>query len=215
MKGIYYKSPPVPRYVVTWDVSKVLTFLQSLFPLDKLSLKLLTLKLTALIALAAAPRAQTMVAMNLDFMLKEDKSVKFVFPCHLKNSRVGHSYCLVLEHYDKEELCVMHTLLCYIDRTKEVRKSKQVLVSFKTFQEVTTSTVARWLREILSLSGINTDVFKAHSFRGAAVSAAYHKGCSLKRILDTADWSSDKNFKKFYCRRPVSSDVTFSNAVLS
>lgn len=214
MKGIFLKKPPVPRYKFTWDVSKVIQFLASLFPLDGLSMKMLTFKVTALIALAAAPRAQTMVSMNLDFMRTDMDSVSFVFPCVLKTSRVGHDYCLKLEHFQKEELCVMHTLLYYIDRTRLHRQCNQVLISYITFRAITTSTVARWLKQVLELSGVNTDTFKAHSFRGASTSKAYFKGCSLKRILDTADWSSDKTFKKFYCRRPAN-NLSFSQAVFS
>ena len=40
------------------------------------------------------------------------------------------------------------------------------------------------------------------------------KGCSLKTILDTADWSSDKNFKKFYCRHSLKGNqLSYVNAV--
>ena len=55
----------------------------------------------------------------------------------------------------------------------------------------------------LELSGINTEIFKAHLYRAASVSAAYNKGCVLKTVLDTADWSSDKNFKKFCWRQSL------------
>ena len=216
MKGVFVRRPYKPRYIVTWDVSCVLKFLTSLFPLESLTLKLLTFKVTALIALAAAPRAQTLVSMDLDHMVVEDKEVLFMFPHLLKNSRVGHSFTLKVEHYCKEELCAMHTLLYYIKATDSCRLSRKVLVSYVTFKPVTTSTIARWLRCVLELSGIDTDVFKAHSYRGASVSAAYSKGCSLKCILKTADWSSDKQFKKYYYRHTVqSSKVSFSNAVFT
>jgi hypothetical protein len=54
---------------------------------------------------------------------------------------------------------------------------------------VTTSTLARWLKSVLELSGINSSIFKAHSFRGAAASAAFLSGCKMKDILLTANWS--------------------------
>ena len=48
MKGLFSKLLPKPRYSgFIWDVSVVLKYLSTLFPLDKLSLKLLTLKVTA------------------------------------------------------------------------------------------------------------------------------------------------------------------------
>jgi hypothetical protein len=219
MKGVFHRTPPKPRYSFTWDVSVVLNFLRTLFPLSSLSLKLLTFKLTALIALCTAPRAQTLVALNIDFMVFHDNKVVFHISSLLKTSRVGHSaFSLVLEKYDPDEkLCVVKTLLHYLKRTESLRESKQLLVSFVTYKGVTSSTVARWLREVLSLSGINTDVFKAHSFRSAAVSAAYTKGCSVSNILKTAMWNTEKNFYKFYFRNsvPDNAGVAFPRAVLS
>ena len=214
MKGLFHVIPPKPRYQFTWDVSKVLTFLSTLFPLDRLSMKMLTLKLTALIALSTAPRAQTLVSMNLDYMNIMESKVIFHFKDLLKTSRLGKSFTLTVNHYDNENLCAMHTLLKYIDRTNNQRKSRQLLVSYCSFMPVKSSTVARWLKEVLFLSGINTDTFKAHSYRSAATSAALSKGCSLNDILKTADWSSAKNFYKFYFRETVK-DVNFSDAVMN
>ena len=200
MKGYFNQKPPVPRYNFTWPVSKVLNFLGTLFPLEKLSLKMLTLKAVALVALSCATRAQTIKFMNLSSMRVYDDRVCFAFKDLLKTSRPGKRFCLNLYHNDDESLCTMHTLLYYLDRTKKVRKSQYVFVSYCTYLNVTTSTIARWLKEILKLSGVDISVYKAHSFRGAAASAAFLKGCSLKDILSTADWSSAKNLKKYYLR---------------
>ena len=94
-----------------------------------------------------------------------------------------------LFHKEDETLCVMHILLYYLERTQNVQKSQYVLVLYCTYSSVTTSTVARWLKEVLKLSGIDIPVFKAHSYIGTAVSAAFLSGCSLKEILKTADWA--------------------------
>ena len=82
MKGVYFCRKPSPKYLFTWDVTCVLKFLRSLFPLRKLSLKLLTFKVIALIALAVAPRAQTLVSMDLDYMIKGVNQVDFCFPIY-------------------------------------------------------------------------------------------------------------------------------------
>ena len=110
----------------------------------------------------------------------------------------------------------MHTLLYYLEKTVDIRKSQYVLVSYCTYSKVTSSTVARWLKEVLRLSGIDCNLFKAHSYRGAAASAAFLSGCSLNEILKTADWSSVRNFKKYYLRDSVNGDqrnVPSSNQV--
>ena len=214
MKGVYFERKPNPRYIFTWDVSCVLKYLSTLFPLSKLSLKLLTFKLVALIALATAPRAQTLVSMDIERMLVRQNQVIFTFPHLLKTSRKGHSYVLKIEHYKEENLCAIHTILHYIKVTETKRRSSKVIISYVTFKEVSTSTIARWLKSVLKLSGICTETFKARSYRSASVSAAFDKGCSLKTILDTADWSSDKNFKKFYCRHSLKGNqLSYVNAV--
>jgi hypothetical protein len=185
--------------------------------LESLTLKLLTLKVTALIALAAAPRAQTLVAMNVNYMQVKDKQVVFLFPLLLKTTKNSRqSFSLILEHFCDESLCVMHTLLFYLSVTKSLRKSDQVLISYVTYNAVTTSTVARWLKIVLNLAGIDTSVFKAHSFRSASASAASAMGCSIRNIMCTADWKSDKTFNKFYHRYIVSNDsMNFASAVFA
>jgi hypothetical protein len=214
MRGIFNIKPPLPRYQFTWDVSIVLNFLKTLYPLEGLSIKLLTLKVTALIALACAPRAQTLVSMNIDNMNIRKRDILFWFPNLLKTSKMGKRFQLVLEHYTEESLCVMHTVLFYLKCTKGLRKSRSLLVSYVTYEAVATSTVARWLKTVLTLSGIDSSLFKAHSFRSASVSAAYDGGCSLDKILKSADWKSDKNFYKFYYRAGVNtSDMSFNRAV--
>lgn len=216
MKGLFNKLLPKPKYSnFIWDVSVVLKYLSSLFPLDKLSLKLLTLKVTALIALSAAPRAQTIISMNLDCMTVLNNKIVFQFKTLLKTSKQGKSYMLELLHFDDEKLCAMHTVLHYINRTKVQRNSQQLLLSYCSHKPVTSSTIARWLKEVLFNSGIDIDKFKAHSYRSAAVSAAFSKGCSLDLILKTADWSSAKNFKKFYLREIEPNNIEFSRAVMS
>jgi len=62
-------------------------------------------------------------------------------------------------------------------------------------------------------AGIDTSIFKAHSTRGAATSAAAAPGITTADILKAADWSSESVFTKFYYK-PLSSSV-FGEAVLS
>lgn len=217
MKGIFNMKPPTPRYKDTWNVTPVLEHLKSLYPLDTLSLKELTLKVTALVALGCAPRAQTLASMDLDNMKTRKDDIVFVFPNLLKTSKKGKSFQLRLDHFADERLCLMHTVLFYIKYTKDIRKCSKLLISYVTHDKVTTSTIARWLKTVLTDSGIDTGVFKAHSYRSASVSAAADSGCSLDKILRTADWSGDKNFYKYYYRSSVNTSDTgksFASAVL-
>ena len=54
MKGIFQLRPATPRICTTWQVGPVLRYLSSLEPVQQLSLKVLSLKLTTLLALTSA-----------------------------------------------------------------------------------------------------------------------------------------------------------------
>ena len=64
-------------------------------------------------------------------------------------------------------LCPVHSLTLYIERTRQLRgTSTQLFIAIiKPHLPVTTSTVARWLKQVIGDSGIDTNVFKAHSVR--------------------------------------------------
>ena len=48
----------------------------------------------------------------------------------LKTSRPGWSFHVELKPFKEEQLCVMHTLLAYLDKTKDVHKSNQLFISY-------------------------------------------------------------------------------------
>ena len=65
----YKKRPSFPKYVVTWDVGIVLRFLAGWHPASSLSLRQLTLKTVALMALTCCDRAQTLHALRSNQVL--------------------------------------------------------------------------------------------------------------------------------------------------
>ncbi|VEN52736.1 unnamed protein product, partial [Callosobruchus maculatus] len=71
----------------------------------------------------------------------------------------------------------------------------------KPFRQATKQTLSRWVKETLRLSGVDTSIFKAHSTRHAASSAALRLGVSIDTILQTAGWSEKSSvFANFYNR---------------
>ncbi|CAG2251887.1 unnamed protein product [Mytilus edulis] len=222
MKGIFNARPPLPKYSITWDVGKVVRYLETLFPLESLSLKMLTLKIATLLALTTAQRAQTLTNLNLNYMETSSKTVVFTMNCLQKTDRIGRiNQNITLDTYKKKELCPVYTLKYYLKATKKLRKDDYLLVSFRTWRKISTSTLARWLKIVLTSSGIDVTKFQAHSFRGASTSAAFSAGITLDIIMKTANWKSAKTFKKFYLReveakRGVKTGKKkFINAVLS
>lgn len=213
MKGLYEAKPPKPRYNFTWDVSTVLRYLCTLWPLEGLTLKLLTLRLTALLALSTAQRVQTINCFKLKLMSDFGDYVVFTIDELTKTSRPGRGIQRVkIDKFSNKNICVVQCLHYYIAKTKKLRKTDRLLISYKTHKEVTTSTIARWLKEVLHLSGIKTDIFSAHSYRGASTSCAFSNGFRLSDLLSTANWTNARTFHMFYHREKQSS---YSNCVLS
>ena len=116
-----------------------------------------------------------------------------------------------------DKLCPVTTLRAYQERTRDRRKDKehpQLFISLiKPYNGVTSSTIARWLKSVLTKSGIDTGMFKAHSIRGASTSAAANAGVTTNDILNAADWSSESVFQKFYYRSEQKS--IFGSSVLA
>ena len=115
----------------------------------------------------------------------------------------------------------MATLKAYEDRTFQFRKDDSDVFKSKLFlswigkhDPVSSSTIARWLKTCMLEAGIDINIFKPHSVRGATCSKAAGMGVTTKDILDAADWSSEGTFQRFNNRQNKDS-AAFGTAVLS
>ena len=207
----FYKiRPSFPKYVVTWDVGIVLRFLATWHPPAALTLKQLTLKTVALIALTSSDRAQTLHALRVDRVSVTPQGLEFVIFEVLKTSRPGKPARVVkCVSWDAEELDVAFYVKKYIDKTfvlrwrsyrKGLGKPVQLFLSHKTGLPVTKSSISRWIKEVMSLAGLNTHSFLPHSTRGASVSAAARRGASVSQILNAGDWTNLGTYQRFYDR---------------
>jgi hypothetical protein len=218
LKAVYLNRPTLPRYSVTWDVLPVLNFLRTLFPLDTLSLRSLTFKLVMLIGLITGQRCQSIHLMDLNFMINYQNGVKFLISEPVKQTAPGKEQpILVLPKYEPEEkLCVVSTLRHYISKTESLRQDSRLFISFtKPHAAVSKATVARWIKTVMTLAGVDTSVFKAHSVRAASTSKAKHCFVPVQQILKTAGWSNAETFERFYHRPVQNSEDAFAAAVLS
>ena len=202
--------PSVPRYVVTWDVNKVLHYLDSWFPYNTLSLKQLTLKTCMLIALSSSDRAQTLQNMRIDRCVCTARGMEFPIFSRLKTSRhLKRPRVVVCPRWSKPSLDVEKCVTAYLSRTftlrwKVVRSGKpkptQLFISHKTGLPVARNTISRWLTEVMALSGIDTSYFKGHSTRGASTSKAKSRGANPTQIIQQGDWTNVTTFENHYHR---------------
>ena len=210
LKSFEKKRPTVPRYSVTWDVNKVLTFLKSWYPLKSLTLKQLTLKTCMLIALCSSDRAQTIHQMRVDRCVTTARGVEFPIFSRLKTSRhLRRPRVVICPRWSEASLDVERCVTTYMNRTLTLRwkcvkdglpKPTQLFLSHRTGRPVARNTISRWLKEVMSLSGIDTKYFKGHSTRGASTSKAKSRGANPHQLILQGDWSSVTTFEHHYQR---------------
>ena len=74
--------------------------------------------------------------------------------------------------------------------------------------------IARWLRITMQMASINTEVFKAHSIRGASTSKCHSLHVPVETILKRARWTNATTFAKYY-KKTVSLEKEFQSTMLS
>lgn len=171
-----------------------------------------------LVLLVSGQRGQTIHLLDINHMFVSDDKYTFVIPSHLKQSKPGVSNPqVVLESSERPCICVVTTLKEYLVRTKVLRGSgqSQLLLSYvKPYKSVSRDTVTRWVRCTLALAGIDITKYSAHSTRAASVSAASRANVNIDDILQTAGWSSECCFARFY-NKPIAKVSSYARSVLS
>ena len=217
MKGIYNKRPQRSKYASTWDVDVVLSYLQELIPLRKLTLRDLTRKLVMLMLLTSCQRVQTLHVLQLEDLLwsQDGKTGVFRLSKTLKHSKRG-SLGVITFHEFKEDprICVIRTLKEYVNRTSELRQTQKdsdsalFIATTPPFRQASRATIARWVKEVLSNAGIETKLFTAHSVRGASTSKLANLHVSVQEIMNKGSWKSESTFQKFYNKTLLPTDVS-------
>ena len=216
LKRVFNIRPALPRYVTTWHVTKVFTFIRSKPTLTNCDLKPLSHRLAILLCLTTGQRDQTIKCLNLDCIkISSDKVVLFV-PETLKTTRPGHHLSPIeLKTFKDSELCVAAHLKQYIKMTASFRNAgtNQSLLSFvQPHKPISTSTLSRWCVTVMKESGVNVNTFGSHSYtfsfihiRSASTSKCKISGLSFKEIAKSAGWSNEKTFVKLY-DKPIQED---------
>ena len=219
LKGVFQERPALPRYVDTWDVGLVLNYVKNQYPLEKLGLKELTLKLVMLLSLLSGQRTQTLQQLCIKDVVMRDSDCLIHISTPLKHTRPGvHQPPIRLPKYNDSRLCVVHTLCCYLERTMTLRDSEtRLLISFcKPHQGVSSDTVSRWIKSVMTAAGVDTTRYKSHSTRAASTSAAARAGVPVDNILSCAGWSNCETFARFY-KKQLSTDTehAFATSILA
>ncbi|XP_069075323.1 integrase/recombinase xerD homolog [Pleurodeles waltl] len=198
LKEVRLSRPPHPRYSEVWDVNLVLRLLSSWQDNSFLSRKQLSAKLAVLLCLISCKRVSDVRALDVTARVFSPEGVTFMISRRTKCGTRSVSYPAFPF---APKLCVVRCLKTYEEVRAALRTSgeNQLLISVKKpFKEISSPTIARWVRWILSEAGVDIQVFGAHSTQGAMASKAVQVGGRLEDIMNAADWSSESVFKQFY-----------------
>ena len=202
MRGMFRERPQLPRYTVTFNPQIVLEHLRSQ---KSMTLKQITYKIATLLCFVTGQRDQSINEIDTDYKYEDEEKMVFYIPTVLKTTTPRyHLKPLTIKKYPDKALCVAFHIDLYLKATEHVRgNTKKLLLSIvPPFKEVTTTTVARWVKETLSDAGINTKTFSSHSTRSSSTSTAKERGLSMDEIRKAAGWTNGSTFARFY-ERPI------------
>ena len=110
---------------------------------------------------------------------------------------------------------------------RDISTDQNVFVSFRALYEtvlarivigpynslVLASTLAKWVLQVMSGAGVDTNRFEGHSTRGTGTSPT--KGLvPIDMTLASGSWPSPSTFSKFY-DKPLSTDQSLGTAIAS
>lgn len=191
MRAIFNQRIHCSKYEFSWKVDVVLDEILSWGSSSQLDIKLLSWKLVMLVALASACRSSAISYLNCKYMKQQGPNILFELPrgtkicCPCSETRK-----IVFDSFSKDEnLCVVSCINEYLRKTQEWRdiddkidRSWLILSLVKPHHPMSTSSIARWLKETIRKAGITN--FTAHSIRSASTSKDKRMGLSTKDIID-------------------------------
>ena len=199
LKGLYEIRPSLPlkSRIARWDPALVLEKIKEWYPHSAVCIKLLTYKLCFLLALVSGQRVQTLSVISIKDIHFIHEKCSIVIKDLLKTSKKGvQQLPIELVKFPQENLCIINVLQFYLDRTSSLRKGDKLFISYqKPFKEVSSDTISRWIKKVLSQVGIQST---AHSTRSLSTSLAAASGLPIQEILKAAGWRNESTFTQFY-----------------
>lgn len=224
-KGVYKLRPLTPKYSSVWDPSRVLSYVCHWYPLNDLSLEKITKKTVMLLVLATGQRVQTINSIRLNNINLTINGVEIFFTDILKTSAPNRPQPkIVLPYFTAQpEICPVKTLTQYIEVTRGLRINDNscdyLFITIKRpHHRASCQSISRWLKQVMSDSGIDITRFSAHSTRHAATSCAYREGLSVDSIIKAVGWSPRSSSFATHYNRPLYNEpnqVLFARAVLN
>ena len=229
LDSFHRDKPKGRRGVPSWNLSLVLHQLTKapFEPMRKASLKHLTFKTVFLLALGSGKRRSEIHAWLYKNIRHQENwsqvslypSPRFISKNQLAREGPASVAPVVIPalapSLDKsltedKSLYPVRALRYYLDRTKDLRKGKDlVFMSFRnSFQkDIVPATITSWIKQTVVLCYLlldeeaqNLHQVRAHDIRAFAASKAFQGGVSLDQILSACHWKAHNTFTQFYLK---------------
>ncbi|KAJ1090954.1 hypothetical protein NDU88_004082 [Pleurodeles waltl] len=224
MKELFRTFPPVRLLPPEWHLNIVLSQLMKapFEPIHRAELKYITWKVATLLALTSTRRVSDIQAFTTKepfFVFSEDFIMLRTNPKYIP--KVPSSFHLnepvilrtffpnpnTITEKTLHSLDIKRCLKFYLQSTKQIRKSDQLLVSYSLGRQgagVTKATIAQWISSTIQLCHTKsgrplTRHPRAHSTRAVSTSSALFQGIALDKICQAATWKTMHSFTQHYC----------------
>ena len=159
------------------------------------------MKTASLIALFSGHRLNTLENLKVTNMYVSGRECTFAFSSVFKHSRPGyHQQPLILRSFlSNPSLCPVTNITHYLKiRLEKSADEEFFIATVPPYKQCPNDTIARWIKEILSLAGIDSGIYQDYSLRSASTSSASYKGVTLSTVLKSANWTRNSTFKEYY-----------------
>ena len=207
LKAFICEKPRQYKLAPKWSVDHVLLFLEKWGLNSNLSLKMITLKLSMLLALSSASRCAELAFLDEKNMIYKPGGIEFTLTRHKKNrkSSILPGKMFFPELDNKPILCPVKCLQDYLVRTSKLKTDNSIIIrSFiKPHKAVLPRTISKWLTSLIfQAGGFNPKDMAGrnmgHSTRSVSSSKAMNAGMTTLEVLEAAEWKSENVFSKFY-----------------
>lgn len=216
IKGVFHSRPPKVVLTPEWDLPLVLRKLkQAPFePLKHVHLKYVCWKTAFLIAITSFRRCSDIQSLCIgeENITVQKKGLTFLRKGLSKQDRPSHfgSKIFIPAFPSDKLLDPKRSFYYYLKRTDEFRKTDDKFVNnlFLSFRSphnpVSAQTISSWIVKTIKCAygeESKDTKFRAHATRALGPTWALFNGASVKSIMETADWSKDSTFTRFYLRQ--------------
>jgi hypothetical protein len=204
--AINRNDPGKAKYETTWDPSIVYRLLEKWGPPESLELDRLRARAVVLLRLARMLRSDDII--KIDMTLSTISADAFVF--HTRRAKhdrdisgVSRPRVIKAMSQDYRAICAVANVYEYHQRTREwrARMGHQGRLFFAHDGEaLSAQRIGKISMEVMQKAGVNTDIYKAHTIRHAAISKALLSHHSIDEVMAAAQISNAHVILKYYAK---------------